>query len=368
MAEDLSTIHRRVLTQSEATYGTDAIDLANNLAVDRVYHSLDELAITGNVNLKERPVTRGSAARVEHVMLRENMSVSASGAITAAEAAGGAGTEAPLFRDFLLAMGLSETIVASTSATYARSTTWTSGLSMYDYMRHLDDYLWRLVVATGVRGNGTWSLEAGEIGTWAFEGQSNNFDEDSATTADPHMYSEDLAFFDAAGLIDLDKEGSAIVYTGAEIYDETAVMCVESMTLTVDAEDFAIQSMTGDLGWSVVPRRRTRATPVIEEVVLLDDGGVKLGIVLDDSGTDFAKAIRMALDANAVSASAVLTDGTGSGGSTLTMTYPKVQFDWVALRDDSGLATWEIPAFANGDYGASILGDNELSWAWSVTP
>lgn len=368
MARDLSTINKRIITQLEPTYGTDAIDLANNLAVARIYHSHDEASEEGNVNLKERNVTRGASSRVEHVMLRENMNVTATGAITRAEVPAGAGQEAPNFSDYLIAAGMSEAIVASTSAIYTRSTQFTQALTRYNYMRHLDDYTFRLVAATGVRGNMTFDLQVGEIGTWAFDGQSNNFPEDSTTTADPHMYTEGLAFFDAAGLIDLDAAGNAIVYVGAETYDETLVMCVESMVVTVDGENIALQGMTIDLGWAVNARRRTRASPVVEEVMLLDDGGVKAGLTVDDTGADFEKLIRMGLDANSVSATAVLTDGAGTGGSTLTISFPALQVDWLTLRDDGGLATWEVPAFANGDFGASILGDNEISMAWTVTP
>lgn len=370
MGKDLSTVHRRVLTASESTQGTDAIDIAGNLAVNRTYHSLDAIEVVGNTTLKPRPVTRGAASRVDHVMVRNNLGVTASGFITAGRNPGV--DNRPHFRDWMVAAGMSEVVNGVVDVTYARSTTHTNATSVYDYQRHVDDYTFRLVKALGVRGNLKGELPAGELATWSFEdGQSVNFPYDKAgavPATDAHLWTNDLAFFDASGLIDLDQNGASVVYTGTEEYDETPAMCVESSTCVWGANDYAIKTWTFDLGWTVVPRSRTRASPVVEEVFLVDNGGVKLNFTLDDAGLDFEEVIRQGLDFSTVAIVTTLTDGTGAGGSRLTVTAPRVQIDWPTLRDDAGLAMFEIPAFANGDASASMRLDNEIEFVWSVTP
>lgn len=369
MAEELSALVSKWLIAQESTYGTDEIDLANNLAVARRYAYLGEDSdITTNPERRGRQATRPSFGSVRGINVRRNLAVNVNGEVIAANDPGQSGGEYPFdMRDFMVAAGMSETIVDSTSATYAPSTEATAGLSIYRYKRFLDaTQTWQLIYATGVRGNFQMSANAGEIATWSFEGQSNNYPLDSTQTSDPHGYSKDLQFFGSDGTIALDKNGDSITYTGAETIYDPNPMYFESGTITINSITYDVTNFTINHNNQVSVRLAGSSNP-FARAVFITQRGVTVEVGLGVTGAAFEDALDQCFDQAEVSGTFVLTDRLGSGGSTLTVTCPKLQFDPPTPQEVEGMQEWTVPLKANGDWGSDQTGDNEISYAWTVT-
>lgn len=372
MAKELSADVGKWLFGREpgGSYNQDAIDLANNLAVARIYQYVHaDSAISPNVERKDRTGTRPSFGSSRGITLRRNLGVAIRGDVVAANNPGSPGGEYPYgMSDCMVAAGMAETIVASTSATYAPKTEAGEALTVYHWERFLDAaQTWQLIYATGVRGN--FSMEAsgpGEIATWAFDGESANFPFDSGVTANPHGYSVDLAFFDADGTIALDKNGAAIVYTGLESVDDPTPMYFEAGTVTIDGTNFEVDNFKINHNNRVTIRMAGTANPYVE-AVLITQRLPTLEVGLVTTGAGFKKAIDKALDNAEMSGSLVLTDRMGTGGSTLTIACPKLQANFATRRDIEGLRGWTLPLAANGNWAAAQVGDNEISYAWTVT-
>lgn len=369
MAEELSSVVAKWLSAREATYGTDVIDLANNLATARRYEYFRaESTIDPVVERRDRAGTRPSFGSTRGINVRRNLAVEITGDVVAANNPGNAGGEYPFgMADCMVYSGMAETIVSATSATYAPSTAATAGGTFYHWRRFLDAaQTWQFIYATGVRGNFTLSAEAGEIATWSFSGRSNNFPLNSGVTANPHGWSVDLAWFDTDGTILLDKNGASIVYTGTETVDDPTPMYFEGGTFTIDGTTFTADSIKIDHRNQVTEKLAGTANPFVDAVYITQRGvAVEIGVA--NTGADFEKALDKCLDNAEVSGTFVFTDRTGTGGSTLTITCNKLQFDFPTARDVDGLRAWTIPLAANPNWGGAQIGDNEISYAWTVT-
>lgn len=142
-----------ILAKSEATYGTSSAP-ANTDAV--LVKNLDLTPLAGNVVSRDliRPYLGNSESLIATTYAELKFEVELAGS-------GTAGT-APRFSPLLKAAGLSETVVASTSVTYAPvSSSFTSATIIYntDGLNH---------VLTGCRGSFSIKAEVGQIPTLSF--------------------------------------------------------------------------------------------------------------------------------------------------------------------------------------------------------
>lgn len=364
MTTELLFSEQKTIQARESTYGTDVIDLANNLAVARRYEAYTSVSVVHNGDFRDRDIVRPSFSNNRGQFARRNQTWTIEGILPAPATAG----DAPLgLADLLVASGMSETLVDDTTATYALSTTATAGLTMYHWMRHVDSYVWRMTYGTGIRGNISITGSVRDFCRYSFAGESINYPYTTTGNALYRGWSRDLAFFDTDGTILLDKNGASITYTGTETMDDPVGLFLEpDSVLTIDSVAFPISDFTLDLGNTVKVKEATSST---EEVagVYITGRNVTLNVTLENSGAAFEKAMDLLHADSEVAATLVLTDGTGSNGTTVTFTMGDLQVRNVEGPGDAeGLANWTIPLQANADW-SNELGDNELAIVWSVT-
>lgn len=159
--------------------GTDAV-LTSNLSVD-VYQG----------NTISRDYDRGTLGASESINVNPHNSYSFE---VEGQASGTAGT-APAYGELLRACGLGETIVASTSVTYAPVSSGYESATLY-HLRLQDDGNNRLIKSTGVRGNVGLTLNAGDFPKWNFSNLLGTYytpSEISAVTADTSDYVAPIA-------------------------------------------------------------------------------------------------------------------------------------------------------------------------------
>jgi hypothetical protein len=364
MTTELLFREAKIIQAREGTYGTDAIDLANNLAVARRYEAYTSVQVTHNGDFRERAIVRPSFSNNRGQFMRKNQTWAIEGLLPAPATAG----DAPLgLADLFIASGMAEALVDNTTATYTLSTTATAGLTLYHYMRHVDSYVWRMTYGLGVRGNTVISGSVRDYATFTFTGESTIYPYTTTGNALYKGWSRDLAFFDTDGTILLDKMGAGISYSGVESMDDPVGLLLEpDSVLTIDSVAFPISQFTLDFG-NVVKVKE--ATSSVEEVagVWITGRNVTLNVTLEQSGTAFEKALDLLLARSEVAATLVLTDGMGTGGTKVTITMGDLQVRNVEGPGDAeGLANWTIPLQANADW-SNELGDNEMTIVWSVT-
>ena len=356
----------RVAWSTEATYGTDQIDLDIAANTNITYGDVREVSIVPNATLVEAPRVRGSGSREAHCRVKGNQSVTITGAFSGAIAEGGSGTEMPLIGGLLQACGLSETLDPATTATYAPSTTAQSAVTVWHWMRGAEVYKSRLMYATGVRGNMEINFALNEEATYTFTGESNNLPESTDAAGFDQGISNELAFFDATGLIALDKDGATDpVYTGTEAYDDAPKFCSETLTITLDSVVLQCKSVTYNLNREIVKVEEITGTPTTAKVLSLP-GSCTIDIVLAESGAGFEKVMDLVKSQAEVNYSHV--SSLGSGNDDWTATHNDVQVDPSGpVRQANGsILEHSFRLVSNADFAASILGDNEFSWQWGT--
>lgn len=353
----------KTIQARESTYNTDAIDLANNLAVARRYENYTSVVCTPNGDFRERTPTAPAFGNFKGYYIPRNQTWTVEGDVPCPATAG----DAPLgLADFLVASNCSEALVDDTTATYTLSTTATAGLTMYHWGRFVDTYTWAFVYGTGIRGNTTIRGSVRDKCTFTFTGESANFF-DTSDTADAFHWSDDLAWFDTDGTILLDKTGASIIYTGTETVDDPRPLFLEpDAVLTWNSVPFPIESFELNFGMGTKVKEATSASTQVAGVYNTSRA-VTFSCVLASSGAAF-EAFKDGLQAHTEAAcTLVMTDGTGSGGTTVTITMNKLQFTGFSDPTDSdGLVTWQLNFQANVDATTQTL-NNELSLVWSVT-
>lgn len=366
MTTELLARESKIILAREGTYGTDAIDLQNNKAVARRYEAFTEVAVAFNGDFRERNIVRPSFSNNRGQYSRRNATWTIDGIVPVPGTAG----NAPLGLDHLLvAAGCKETLVATTTATYALSTTATAGLSGYLWKRHADTYVWRLTYGTGMRGNISISGNVRDWVTFQSTLETNNFPFAPTATNELRGWSLDLAYFDADGTILLDKAGATITtYTGVETMDDPRGLMLEvDSVITIDSVAFPISAFSLDFGNTVKIKEATSSTANSTAGTWLTGRNVTGDFTLAQGGAAFEKALALLHADSEVSCTIVMKDGLGSGGTTLTITMGDLQLRSVDGPEDSeGLAAFTLPFQANADW-SNELGDNELTLVWSVT-
>lgn len=346
---ELSANRHEVLAKVESTYKTDAVEPVLTTATEDIIHQdVRSVSILPGVEAFSPPRMRGSASGVASAHFLTQADVTIEVPLLGKRGAG-AGNEAPYYSDLLRACGLSETIVSATSAAYSPQTCEQASVTIYDAQRNLEDALWRLVYATGVRMNAVFNLEVNA--------------EAYVTMTGVGIYQSQLsdpaAFLDA-GAWNLLKDGSTSVTartTGTELQVDQTIMGCKNLTLTYGGTTLPLESMQIDLGWTVdVLNTMNGASTATKALLTRGDGGRLTGAFnLQDSDAAYELLRDAMTGATEAALQAVITDGT----NTITFDLPKVQILATAPAAAGNVRTWDISFAGNGDW--STLGaDNEL--------
>ncbi len=364
MANDMYFNRGRLLALTEATYGTDAVAAALTAGDALAYNEARSVSITPALDRIKTTRTRSSMSGVPDAVLKNHSIVEIEHPITGPGAAG----TTPSYAALLKAALFTETVSAGTSVTYKPGTTQGAGTSLtaYHWTRMVEEYRFRLAYATGVRGNLGFNFGLDDEAFLTFSGLGANFPEDSSAASNPHFWSEDLAFFDASGNVALGADGAAATTLGDETYADRGKMIPRSMTVTAGGTVVELAGFNLNLNLTAQPKRITGADPVTSKVLLgrAPSDNVTAEATLAETGTGFEKLVDTWLSAGEIAVSLVLSNTT----DRLTVTMPKVQVDTLAIQDSNGFAQWTVPLVLSGDYGASILGDNDLTWVYDAAP
>jgi hypothetical protein len=247
---------RSILAKEETTYGTDASPTG---ADDAIQVSALEISPAESEVLSRdliRSYLGNSPQLIANTRVNVTFTVEYSGS-------GTAGT-APQYGPLLKACGMSETVVASTSVTYAPVSTSFDSVTMYidnDGIRH---------IVTGARGTFTMSLNANQIPVYNFTmtGQYNAPTDTASPTltfqnqADPLIFNDTnttaFTLFSATGLalqsaeIDL---GNEVIYR--ELVNSTKEILITNRAATANfvieaptlaTKDFFALSVAGTAG------------------------------------------------------------------------------------------------------------------------
>lgn len=357
----------RFYALQEATYGTDSVTaqlVANTTAM--TYWDMLSVNITANVDRFDNPRVRGSGDSEADSHIIRNQTVSLTGALTGAINVGT--TEYTHWRDAMLAAGMSETLVATTSATYKPSTTAQLSMSCINWIRGAESYKFRAQQALGVRGNISFAFSLNTPATWTFEGQSNNLPESADTANYQQGISEELAFFAADGTVALRPDtGAAVTYAQTETYGDDPKFLPTSLTLTLDSQTLQASSISYNMNREVAVVEEITGTTNVAKVLSLP-GTPTIDVVLTESAAGYEKVLALAKSGNEVAFTHV--QGLGSGNDQFTATANKVQVDASGpVRQANGsIIGHSFRLFCRGDYASSILGDNSISFLWNQVP
>jgi hypothetical protein len=150
----LLTRKRLILAKAEATYGTDPTPTGSSNAI--LVRNLNIVPLQSDI--VQRELIRPYLGNYEQLLAQTRVQVTFEVELAGSGAAG----TAPAYGPVLKACGLSETVVATTSVTYAPVSTSFSSVTIYFYqdgIRH---------IVTGARGTFTLNGQVGAIPTIAF--------------------------------------------------------------------------------------------------------------------------------------------------------------------------------------------------------
>jgi len=359
----------KVLIASESAYNTDALDGNLGAANDYTYQAFRTCDILPVDAIVEHQRVTCSFDGVPSSVLKNHVSVSIEGPLHGAILSGGPATEAPHYAPLLQAAGMSETIVASTSATYAPSTTQQDAMTIYRYLRNAEDGNFRMIYATGVRGNMVLNFAVGDEITYQFDGIGANFPE-STDTAGFNGWSADLAFVDANGLIVLDKTGAAFVATSGTVgYDTRRKLMVEAITVEAGGVTYPCAGLTFSPNYTVSALQTINSAQQTSRVILTRDPGNRPGGTLQLLETDDAYEATIAawLSAGEVTLNVVASNGSGAGFDRFTLASANMQFFLPTPSDSGGVTAWSVDYRLSGAYTTPI-GNDSFSMAYDQAP
>ncbi len=309
---NLTTRRKLILAKVESTYNVDPTPTP---AADAV---LVEELTWQNENLKmiERPAVRPSLGMLQQVYGGRLVTVNFSAEV---KGSGAAGT-APEIGALLRACGLGETIVASTSVTYAPVSTALESATLYVY----EDG--KRIVVTGCRGNVSFALEAGN---------------------------RVMASFSMTGHVAAQTD----VALPAPTFDTTAPVPFIGGGFTVDAFSAVISSLSFDLANTLAMPESVNGVDGFDEITIVGrdvNGSINPLdelVATEDFIGNFTAGAAMAIATGAIGATA---------GNILNIDMPAVYYRDATPADRDGLAALDLP------FGASeSTTDDEVSIAFT---
>lgn len=332
---------------SEAAYATNQINADLVADVDVTYQQFNEFSIKAVPTFFRPPRVRPSHDVDPHVLLEDHQEATIRAPITGKS--GAAGT-VPFWAALLLAWNFKETIDPGVDVQYDLATAAQAGFSGAKWERNLSDGNFRANQIQGGRGNASFAWEMRK------EGEFNS----TIMGVGYNDWTDDLAFFDAAGQPLLDLAGVALPggYTGTATAAAKNPLICKSMGIDVGGLTYPVRSASLDLAWTTSPVESVTASQCISEWLNVRAEGaapngrfslIDADAVFDDVLTKYRAATEASLFVS-------LTDGV----DTVRFDMPKIQFGFPEGADAGGLRAWEIPYFCNGDFASSILGDNSV--------
>ena len=308
----LLTRRKLLLAKIESTYNTDPTPAASTDAV------LCEGLTWSSAGLKmpERPSVRPSLGALKQIYAGRLLQVSFSCEV---KGSGAAGT-APEIGQLLRACGLGETIVASTSVTYAPVSTSLESATLYVY----EDG--KQIKITGCRGNVAFTCEAGN---------------------------KIMANFTMTG----HEAAQTDVSLASPTFDSTSPEPFIGGTFTVDSFAAKISTFTFDLANQVAMPTDVSAADGYGEITIVSrdvNGSIDPldELVADEAFlANFKSGAAMALATGAIGATA---------GNILSISMPAISYRDASMSDRDGLAALELPFGA-----AESTTDDEVSLAFT---
>lgn len=308
----LLTFREVILAKLEVTYNTDPVPVGTT---DAILVEDPSWALEG-LRMHERPAVRPSLGKLQQVYGGTLKSVSF---VCEMKGSGAAGT-APEIGVLLRGCGLDETIVASTSVTYAPVSTGHESITIYyfqDGIRH---------VLTGCRGNVSIEGEAGGIwkASFTFTGHS-----DAAT---------DVALPTPA-------------------YDSTVPAPYLNAAFTIDGFSGIISKLNMDLSNQISMPADCSASDGFGEIQISgrDVNGSfdpeYTVVASEDWEGNFRSGASMALASGAIG---------GTAGNIINISNPAVSYRSISPGDKDGIRTLETPFGA-----AESATDDEISIAFT---
>lgn len=330
-ADFVSSNYGLVMFASESTYGTDQIDADLNANTDVVYQCVEECTIATAETLLRPACIRATHDVSEHALVKNGSTVSMSGLLTGKLSTAG---DAPEYSAVLKAANLSETIAASTSATYSAATTRQAGMTVVKHEFSVDGTESRMMFSTGVIGNISFSLNANEYAKWSFDGTGLDF----------NPASDDLQYFEAStGKPLLDNGGDSVTYTGAYAYSAKSPMVCKSMTVTVGGTTYNVSTISVDVAFSTGTLDTVNGATTYSQAFNTrgDDAPVSGSFNLVSSGADYDDFLAKWPAGTAAAMVFTVTDGT----DTISFSIPNAQLGGASGGDVNGIRAYEIPFF-----------------------
>lgn len=354
MSDQFSEIGR-VMFASEATEGVDeiALILADG-ARDIVYQACEEASIKSGLTPILRKRVIGTAERVVSDVYKDGATLKLKIPLGSSIAAA-VGDEAPYYSDLLQACGFKETINAGTGSEYDLATAQQSSLTCYVWLRNTSDDLWRLRRITGARGTLKLVCEVGKEAMIEAELTGQYVDLES----DPAEYFDATTF--AIKYLADGSTAVAVRTSGTETWAAQAGAICEAMTYTLAAGALDIGSLEVKTGRAVQVTKAMTSSQATLRVALMVGEGPGGSYDLMDGGSQLT-TVRTAILAKTESA---LVCALTKGARTITISGPQAQMLPYEPGDNSGVQKYAVPFGLNRNFGAGLVGDNSLKFAYT---
>ncbi|MFZ9959285.1 MAG: phage tail tube protein [Candidatus Limnocylindrus sp.] len=309
----LLTRKRLILIKKESTYGTDVSPAGTDAVLVR------DLSVTPlQSDVVSRDLVRSYLGASEQLLANTRVECQ----FTVELAGSGTAGTAPRYGSALQACGLSETIVASTSVTYAPVSASFSSVTIY---YNVDGVLHKV---TGARGTFTLNAEVGQIPTIQFT-MTGIYNAPTDTAAPAVTYSSQ-----ATPLIF--KEGNTSAF---EFFSYAG----------------CLQSVTFDVGNTTVYRELVGCT---KETLITQRAST--GTVMIEAPTIATKDYFSAALADGTTGNLTFLHGT-TAGNRATLTVPRADLGDPSYGDQDGIAMLNLPYTAI----PSTSGNDEVSLAFT---
>ncbi len=326
MSSEISSRLKRVTVASESTYLTDAVNtILTDGALDLIHQNFKDADIVPARVVGDASRIRNSHSGHKHFTVGDRCVVTFEVPLTA-RVGSGAGDEAPYHAPVLKAMNLKETVVSSTSATYNPATAAQEAITVYMWEQELEDTKQRLTYTTGVRGTGVFKFALNQEAMYSFTGVG---------TYQGELSNRIELFNPTTGAVSKLKDGTTSATartTGEEKYADKDAMVCTGMTIT--SKVLLTRDANNRIGGSFELVDGAELTTLFSAVTADTEG--QMVIELDD-GTD-----------------------------KITITADKVQLGYPTKGDTSGMRSYSVPFFLNGDW-STLAGDNDFSMVFAAS-
>lgn len=340
-------------------YGADAVeDDVLDADADRVWQDVRSMEINTTGETVHVPRQRGSVSGNKHGFIKGACEVSGELPLLPYISAD---DQIPHNDAMLKAMGLTPDLDTTDEATYTISTAAQPDATVYKYQRQLEDDDWRLMVARGLRCDGSFT----------FETNSEPMVSVADGLASYYSLSDPAAFIDnTTGEASLLKDGSTDVASlaeGSEFFaDQDPLMCVD-LGFTLGSTSHVISACEINLNWTVDRIDAvTGAETFIKALLTRDDSDSRIGgsfTLADYTATILNDLIDQMEDGSEAALELIASNGTDQ----VTMTLGQVQIGVLESSTNGNLSTYDIPFFANGDW-SDLGADNDLELLFDAAP